>query len=66
MAIWAAGPSKAARSSVESREVSEGVVLDYDKGGNLIGIDIGNASRKVRLDRLMLNKLPSVVERITG
>ena len=30
----------AERSSVESREVSEGVVLDYDSEGNLVGIDI--------------------------
>ena len=33
--------------SVESREVSEGIVLDYDAEGNLAGIDIDNASRKV-------------------
>ena len=34
--------------SVESREVSEGVVLDYDQAGNLVGIDIDNASTKVQ------------------
>jgi uncharacterized protein YuzE len=51
------------QTSVESREVSEGVVLDYDGDGNLVGIDIDNASRKVQLDRLVLNKLPSSVER---
>ena len=26
--------------SVESREISEGVVLDYDEAGNVVGIDI--------------------------
>lgn len=31
-------------ASAESREVSEGVVLDYDASGNLVGIDIDNAS----------------------
>ena len=35
------------RPSVESREISEGVVLDYDAKGNLVGIDIDNASSKV-------------------
>ena len=30
--------------SVESREISEGVVLDYDASGHLVGIDIDNAS----------------------
>ena len=33
------------RSSVESREISEGVVLDYDEAGNLVGIDIDNAGK---------------------
>jgi len=50
------------RPSAESREVSEGVVLDYDVEGNLVGIDIDNASRKVALQRLVLNRLPGVVE----
>jgi uncharacterized protein YuzE len=35
----------AERTSVQSREISTGVVLDYDAEGNLIGIDIDNASR---------------------
>jgi uncharacterized protein YuzE len=47
------------RTSVESREISEGVVLDYDAEGNLVGIDIDNASRKVDLKKLTLNKLPA-------
>jgi uncharacterized protein YuzE len=50
------------RPSAESREVSEGVVLDYDAEGNLVAIDIDNASRKVALQRLVLNRLPGVVE----
>lgn len=36
--------------SVETREISEGVVLDYDANGNLAGIDIDNASKKVQLN----------------
>jgi uncharacterized protein YuzE len=47
------------RSSVESREVSEGVVLDYDAAGNLVGIDIDNASSKLDLRELTLSKLPT-------
>ena len=50
--------------SVESREVSEGIVLDYDTEGNLVGIDIDNASRKVRLQELTLNKLPASVHAV--
>jgi len=46
------------KSSVESREISEGIVLDYDAEGNLVGIDIDNASSKVQLKELSLRKLP--------
>ena len=52
----------AGHASVESREISEGIVLDYDDAGNLVGIDIDNASRKVDLDRLILSRLPGKVE----
>ena len=53
------------RASAESREVSEGIVLDFDARGDLVGIDIDNASRKVRLDKLVLNSLPSEVTSAT-
>jgi len=33
------------RPSVESREISEGVVLDYDASGHVVGIDIDRACR---------------------
>ncbi len=46
----------------ESKEISEGVVLDYGADGRLVGIDIDNASAKVELKRLILNKLPGIVE----
>ncbi len=50
------------RPSAESREVSEGVVLDYDSGGKLVGIDIDNAKNKVELQKLILSKLPGTIE----
>jgi uncharacterized protein YuzE len=50
--------------SSESREISEGVVLDYDAGGNLVGIDIDNASKKVQLKQLILSNLPGKVQTI--
>ena len=48
--------------SVESREISEGIVLDYDATDNLVRIDIDNASQKVDLKKLTLNKLPAVIQ----
>lgn len=52
--------------SVETREISEGVQLDYDARGNLVGIDIDNASTKVQLKDLILSKLPSKVQSIAA
>ncbi len=48
--------------SVESREVAVGVVLDFGARGNLVGIDIDNATAKVDLAKLILSDLPGVVE----
>ncbi len=52
------------KPSVESREVSEGVVLDYDADGFLVGIDIDNASTKVQLKELSLRKLPADIKAV--
>ena len=46
------------KESVESKEVSSGIVLDYDSDGNVTGIDIDNATRKLDLKELILNKIP--------
>jgi uncharacterized protein YuzE len=56
----------AERTSVESREVSEGVVLDYDADGRLVGIDIDNASAKVQLRKLTLSRLRGQIETISA
>lgn len=56
----------AEKPSTESREVSEGIVLDYDAQGNLVGIDIDNASKKVQLKELLLSKLPSEVKTVAA
>mgnify|MGYP001598052502 FL=1 len=52
------------KTSVESKEISEGVVLDYDAEGNLVGIDIDNASKKVQLKELTLRRLPSDIHAV--
>ena len=52
--------------SASSKEISEGVVLDYDAKGNLVGIDIDNASRKVELKQLVLNKLPASIKTVAA
>lgn len=54
------------KPSVDSLEVSEGVVLDFDAAGILVGIDIDNASKNVDLQTLILSKIPSKVETIAA
>jgi uncharacterized protein YuzE len=56
----------AERSSTESKEVSKGVVLDYDANGNLVGIDIDNASKKLELRTLVLSKLPTEIQSLSA
>ena len=46
------------RTSVDSQEVRPGVVLDFDDEGNLVRIDIDNASKIISLDTLEAESLP--------
>ena len=50
------------QSSVESQEISEGILLDYDADGKLVGIDIDNASNKVDMEKLIFSGLPGKIE----
>lgn len=44
--------------SADSQEVAEGIVLDFDNQGKLVGIDIDHASQVVDLSRLEAQSLP--------
>ena len=50
----------------ESVEVSEGIVIDYDEDGHITGIDVDNASHKIDLKEIILNKIPAQVQTITA
>jgi uncharacterized protein YuzE len=52
------------KASVDSVEVSPGVVLDYDEQGNLVGIDLDEASTKLEITELILNRLPAEVTQV--
>jgi len=46
-------------SSVDSVEAANGVVIDLDKDGNIVGIDIEHASQKLDLASIEAVSLPA-------
>jgi len=44
--------------SVDSDEVADGVVLDFDSNGVLVGIDVQHASLKTDINSVSLSHLP--------
>ncbi len=54
------------KTSADSVEISEGVVVDYDSKGNIVGIDIDNASKKLSLKKISINRLPFQQEILTA
>ncbi|MEM3716458.1 MAG: DUF2283 domain-containing protein [Candidatus Bathyarchaeia archaeon] len=47
----------------DSEEVSDGVIIDYDEGGNILGIEILEFSkRKIDLNELVIRGLRVLVE----
>ena len=46
------------RPGVDSQEVADGIVVDFDGEGNVVGIDIDHASEKLELRTLEAVALP--------
>lgn len=51
------------RPSVDSREIQDGVVIDVDAKGKIVGIDIQHASEVMDLATLEADSLPAVIPR---
>ena len=45
------------KPGVESDEIADGVVLDFDADGALVGIDVQHARTRADLSRLLVTKL---------
>jgi uncharacterized protein YuzE len=48
-----------ARASSDSREISEGLVVDFDEQGRVVGIDIQHASEVMDLKTLETEEFPA-------
>jgi uncharacterized protein YuzE len=46
------------KTSAESSEIAEGIVIDFDDEGKVVGIDIDRASRILDLKKLEVEGLP--------
>ncbi len=46
------------RRGADSREIVDGLVVDMDEQGNVVGIDIDHASEKLDLSSLETSSLP--------
>jgi uncharacterized protein YuzE len=53
-----------AKSGVDSREIADGVVVDLDGDGNIVGIDIQHASEKLDLKTVEIEALPAAAVKI--
>lgn len=48
------------KPGTDSKEVADGVVVDLDSEGNIVGIDIDHASKRVDLEELSFSKMPFI------
>lgn len=48
------------KKSVDSKEISPDVILDFDEKGQLVGIDIDHASKHVNLSSVKTEGVPLV------
>lgn len=53
-----------ARPSADSREIADGLVIDFDGEGRVVGIDIQHASQTLDLRTLETESLPAGMTRI--
>ena len=52
----------AAALSSDSKEIADGLVVDYDDAGRVVGIDIQHASERIDLSAIETEHLPVAVK----
>jgi uncharacterized protein YuzE len=46
------------KPNADSQEIADGLVVDFDAEGNVVGLDIDHASKKLAIDTLETVALP--------
>jgi uncharacterized protein YuzE len=54
-----------ARPAADSREVAEGLVVDFDSAGKVVGLDIQHASQFLDLKTIETEALPATSVKLT-
>ena len=54
------------RAGVSTREIGDGIVIDFDADGHPVGIDIDQASKHLDLRTLDLTRFPLGAEKVAG
>jgi uncharacterized protein YuzE len=52
------------KPGVETREIVDGLVVDLDDKGNVVGIDIDHASKKIDLQSLEMTAFPPGMKKV--
>ena len=53
-----------AQTSADSKEIADGLVVDFDQAGNVVGIDIQDASRNLDLQTIETEALSAPQPRL--
>jgi len=54
------------KPSTDSQEIADGVIVDYDENGQIVGLGIDQASKILNLNELELSKLPLKNQKISA
>ncbi len=49
-------------ASADSKEIAEGLVVDFDEAGRVVGFDIQHASERIDLTELTAEHLPLIAQ----
>jgi uncharacterized protein YuzE len=54
------------QEAAESEEIRDGIVIDLDENGNITGVDIQHASKKLDLSSLETSAMPFKISKISA
>jgi uncharacterized protein YuzE len=49
-------------ASADSKEIAEGLVVDFDEAGRVVGFDIQHASERIDLSEITAEHLPYIAQ----